>query len=104
MDDDTRRLGNSLDLPLQPATGPLFDPHDAEPAGGVVVMAAGVDVPGVGPKPALVFRFTHPLGEFYPPRVLVLDDDQATKLGPLVTDAVRMAVDAARAARRAPNG
>lgn len=59
-------LGNSMDFPLEPTTGQLHDTH-VHYSGGVVVMPSVVDVPEVGPKPALVFRFATPEGGFYPP-------------------------------------
>lgn len=85
-------LGNSLDLPFEEGgQGPLTDPH-VHFSGGLVVMAAAVDVPDVGKKPALVFRFTEPsTGRFYPPFCLVTDDDQMAKLRPLLMEAIATA-------------
>lgn len=93
-------LGNSMDLPLEPTTGQLYDDH-VHWSGGVVVMASTVDVPEVGVKPAVVFRFTTPDGTFYPPVVLVTDDDQMAKLRPLLVEAIQMARRAA-STRRGP--
>ena len=88
---------NSMDLPFEPSSGDLLD-ADARFAGGVVVMAATIPIPDVGVKPALVFRFAAPTGEFYPAMVLVCDDDQMAKLRPLVVEAVQAARRAATAA------
>ncbi len=83
-------LGNSMDLPFEPTTGALEDEH-VHFSGGVVVMASVVAVPDAGPKPALVFRFSTPLGEFYPAIVLVTDDDQMAKLRPLINESIAAA-------------
>lgn len=88
-------LGNSMDLPLEPTIGELLD-ADAQYSGGVVVMPSIVDVPEVGVKPALVFRFATPLGGFYPAIVLVADDDQMAKLRPLIVEGIQMARRAAK--------
>ena len=90
-------LGDSLDLPFEPSSGHLSDEH-VHYSGGVFVMAAVAPVPGVGPKPALIFRFAAPTGEFYPPIVLVQDDNQMAKLRPLLFRAIKAARDAAAAA------
>jgi len=90
-----RSLGDGgLDLP--------FDGQDPTEltdgfllSGGVVVMAALVPVDGKD-EPALVFRFARPDGEFYPPVLLVVSDEQMSGLIPLVTKAVRAAVVHAR--------
>lgn len=92
-------LDNSIDLPFEPSSGELQLDADAQFAGGVVVMACVVDVPEVGPSPALVFRFTAPLGGFYPPMVLVCADDQLAKLRPLVAEAIVTARNAAKIAQ-----
>lgn len=87
----------SLDLPFEPT--PEADLHDLASAlfsGGVVVMASKVDVPEVGTRPALVFRFATPVGGFYPPIVLVQDDDQMAKLRPVIVEAVQLARRAAK--------
>lgn len=91
-------LGNSMDLPFEPTTGHLTDEH-VHYAGGVVVMASVADVPEAGPKPALVFRFSNPHGEFYPAIVLICDDDQMARLRPLINQSVHAAREAARAAQ-----
>lgn len=83
-------LGHSMDLPLEPSSGELQDAH-VHYSGGVVVMPSVVDVPDVGKKPALVFRFATPEGEFYPAIVLVQDDDQMAKLRPLINESIAMA-------------
>lgn len=90
-------LGDSLDVPFesqQPTPG-LQGEH-VHYSGGVVVMAATVDVPGAGKKPALIFRFATPTGGFYPPVCLVEDDDQMAKLRPLINGAVAEARRAAQ--------
>lgn len=90
-------LGNSMDVPFERnPPGQTLDLSDALLSGGVVVLAASVPVDGVGTKPGLLFRFTSPLGEFYPPMLLVLDDDQAGKLPALVSNAVSAARSAAK--------
>lgn len=91
-------LGNSMDLPLEPTTGELVDEH-RHYSGGVFVMPSTVDVPEIGVKPALVFRFATPTGDFYPPTVLVLDDDQMAKLRPLIVESIQMARRAAATGR-----
>ena len=88
-------LGNSMDLPFEPTTGHLHDQH-VHFSGGVVVMASVMNVPGIGPKPSLVFRFAMPEGGFYPPVVLVQDDDQIAKLRPLIFQAIKAAREAAQ--------
>ena len=91
-------LGNSMDLPYEPGgEGPMFDDH-VHFSGGVVVSAAVIDVPEIGPKPALVFRFAMPEGGFYPPVVLVQDDDQIANLRPLIFQSIKAAREAARRA------
>lgn len=87
-------LGDDLDLPLEPTSGELQDEH-VHYSGGVVVMPSTVNVPEAGIKPALVFRFATPDGDFYPAIVLVTDDDQMAKLRPLIVESVQMARRAA---------
>ena len=91
-------LGDDMDLPPEPTSGELHDEH-VHWSGGVVVMAAHVDVPDVGRKPAIVFRFATPTGGFYPPVALVQDDDQMAKLRPLIVEAIQMARRAASTGR-----
>lgn len=71
-------------------------------AGGVVVMGAVIDIPELGPQPAVVMRFRLP-GEtgFHRPIVLVQDSSSQQKLIPLFRAAVDSAVRAAHRARRA---
>lgn len=78
-DDELRRLGNSLDIPFEENPEPVYITEDFQMSGGVVMMTTAVDVPGVGFLPAIVFRFSNPHGIFYPPILLVVDDDQAAK-------------------------
>jgi hypothetical protein len=94
-------LGDDMDLPYEPGPPGYLHDTDARFSGGVVVMASVVDVPEAGPKPALVFRFITPTGGFYPPTVLVCDDDQLAKLRPLILQAVHAAREAAKARRSA---
>lgn len=92
-------LGNDMELPYEVIKGgpePLLDEH-VHFSGSVVVMASVVDVPDVGPKPALVFRFTDPQGQFYPAFCLVMDDDQMAKLRPLLMKAIHDARETAKA-------
>lgn len=89
----SRHLGDDMDLPLEPIPGgmPLPDEH-VHYSGGVVVMPSAVDLPEVGWKPAIVFRFAIPDGSgFYPAVCLVMDDDQAAKLRPLVVESIQSA-------------
>lgn len=89
-----------MDLPYESNPGPVpMSDEIVHYSGGVVVMASVVDVPDVGPRPALVFRFSNPIGQFYEPIVLVCDDDQIAKLRPLINSAI---ADARRAADLAP--
>jgi hypothetical protein len=84
-------LGNSMDVPFEEGgAGELSDDH-VHYSGGLVVMAATIDVPEVGMRPALVFRFATPDGQFYPPVCLVADDDQLAKLRPLISEAIASA-------------
>lgn len=93
------RLGDSMDLPYEPNPPGQFVTDDFLISGGVVVAAATVPMPDDGEmKPALVFRFSDPLGHFYPPMLLVLDDDQAANLPTLVQQSVDGAREAARRA------
>ena len=93
-------LGNSMDLPFEHnPPGQRLDLSHAHLSGGVVVMAATVPVPDVGIRPCLIFRFATPLGDMYPPMLLVLDDDQASKLPALVSTAVDAAMKEARDGR-----
>lgn len=91
------RLGDSMDVPWEDNPPGQFVTDEFLMSGGVVVAGAVVPMPDDGdPKPALVFRFSSPLGQFYNPVLLVLDDDQAANLPRLV----RQAVDGARRAAR----
>ena len=88
-------LGSSMGLPFE--EGPPGDRMDLTGyvCGGLVVMAAVLPVEDEL-KPALVFRFADALGQFHTPFVLVLDEDQARNLVPLVTQAVDAAIRTAR--------
>jgi hypothetical protein len=90
-------VGNhNLDLPFEEGgAGPLHDDH-VHFSGGLVVMASTVDVPSVGRKPALVFRFARPDGVFMPTICLVADDDQIAKIRPLINEAIAAARRAAK--------
>lgn len=91
------RLGDSMDLPFE--EGP---PHHTTEgmllSGGVVVLAAVMPLPDGEHKPALMFRFASPTGDFYPPMTLVLDDDQVAKLPLLIIEAAAAAIQAAKEA------
>ena len=87
---------NDLDLPFERSPKHELDLSDAEFAGGLVIAAAAVDVDGQGKMPALVYRFAMPDGSgFYNPRVLVVDEDQLTKLAQLTASATAAAIGAA---------
>ena len=87
---------HSLDLPYEPVPpGQVLPIGDAAVACGVIAMAAHLPVAGYE-RPAIVFRFVLADGQFANPMVLVLDDDQADKLGPLIGEAATGAVARAR--------
>lgn len=96
-------LGDSLNLPyeLNPPDQPgvLADQADVRISGGVVVAGAMLPV-GDEAKPAIMWRFAAPTGEFYLPILLVLDAGQAVALSKLVSAAVESAVKAADRANR----
>lgn len=95
-DDGSRRLGDDLDLPFERQALTEIDLDHAHIASGVAIMAALLPVPDAGVKPALVYRFANPDGSgFYPPMVLVTDDDQMAKLGPLTEAAAATAIEQA---------
>lgn len=93
----------SLDLPYESqAETPLTDHFLV--SGGVVTMAATVDVGGTA-QPAVVFRFAAADGSgFAPPVMLCVTDQQLHELGVQVTKACRDAVRAARAKRKGGDG
>lgn len=93
------RLGDSMDLPYEPNPPGQFITDGFLVSGGVVIAAATLPMPDDGEhKPALVFRFSDPHGQFYAPVLLVLDDDQAANLPHLVRESVDGAREAARKA------
>lgn len=93
------RLGDSMDVPYEPNPPGQSISDQFLMSGGVVIAAATLPMPDDGQhKPALVFRFSDPLGHFYPPILLVLDDDQAAKLPNLVHKSVSGAIAAAKEA------
>lgn len=93
-------LGDDLDLPFEATgDGTTVSLADAVLAGGWVVSASSVPVPGVGTCPALVFRFARYDGHLLRPVVLILDEQQMRKAGPLATSAAGAAIRAARGAR-----
>lgn len=61
---------------------------------GVVTMAATVDVAGER-QPAILFRFGDGNGDFYPPMLLVLSDEEMAALPDVIGDAARAALSAA---------
>lgn len=101
----TGRLGDDLDLPFEEVPGGaagafMTDLDDALVCGGLVVMGGVLPVPGIGPKPALVFRFATATGDLANPVVLVLDADQAAKTTALVDAAVNASLKLAEDALR----
>lgn len=87
---------NEFDLPFARQAVTEVDLDDAALAGGVVIMAAALPVPEQGLLPALVYRFAKPDGSgFYPPIVLVIDEDQMTKTAQLTASAAAAAIQAA---------
>jgi hypothetical protein len=89
-------MSNDLDLPFEQSPKFEVDLSDADFAGGLVIAAAAVDVRGQGKLPALVYRFAMADGSgFYKPRVLVVDEDQLTKLAQLTASATAAAIGAA---------
>lgn len=93
-------LGNSMDLPFEEGPrGVEMDLDRAIVSGGVVVIAATLPVPGMGTKPAIVFRFANPDGSgFYDPMVLVCDDDQLAKTVDVIAKATTAAIRRAKEA------
>lgn len=86
----------SLDMPFEEGPpGQTVDLSDANVSGGAVVIAGVLPV-GHSTMPALVFRFATPDGRFYPPMVLVFEEDQMGKFPDLVAQAVASALRAAR--------
>lgn len=91
-------MSNDLDLPFESQPNTPADVSDGHLAGGLVVIAALVDVPDRGKMPALVYRFAIPDGSgFYPPMTLIVDEDQMAKLAQLTASATAAAIKAARA-------
>lgn len=87
-----------LDHSFARQTPTEVDLDNAALSGGVVVMVAALPVPDQGTLPALVFRFAKADGTgFYPPIVLVVDEDQMTKTAQLTASAVAAAIQAATA-------
>lgn len=88
-------MSNDLDMPFE--EGPLADMEiDGVVASGLVVMAGTMPVPETGVMPCLIYRFANPDGSgFYPPMILVVDEDQMTKLAQLVASATAAAIKAA---------
>jgi hypothetical protein len=85
-----------MDLPFARQTPTEINLNDAALAGGLVIMAAALPVPEQGKLPALVYRFAKPNGSgFYPPIVLVVDEDQMLKTAQLTASAVAAAIQAA---------
>lgn len=85
-----------MDLPFARQTPTVIDLDDAALSGGLVIMAAAVPVPERGKLPALLYRFAKPDGSgFYPPILLVVDEDQMSKTAQLTASAVAAAIHAA---------
>lgn len=92
-------LGDSLDLPYELNPPGQTINEDMLLSGGLV--AAGCTVPvGDEVKPAILFRFASPTGQFYRPVLLVLDERQMAGLTSLLSAAVSSSIDAARTANR----
>lgn len=91
-----------MNLPYEPTPpGTEVPLDDAQLAGGMVVMAACVPVDGMGPQPALVYRFANPDGSgFYPPVVLVVSDEEMRAAARLTEAAVNGAIRETRKRRR----
>lgn len=92
----------SLNLPFEENPGGQTFAVDVTGrlASGVVILAAVLPVPDVGPMPCLIYRFAKPDGSgFHPDVMLALTDDQAADLPKLTSDAVDSARRAAEAAR-----
>jgi hypothetical protein len=93
---DTGHVGDDLDIPFVDRPGGYLELQDCVLAGGVIVQAAAVPVPEVGRQPALVLRFSRYDGHLLRPVVLITDDDQMSKLPPLVHNAAHTARREAR--------
>jgi hypothetical protein len=76
-------------------TIPLDD--EAVLAGGLVVLAGVLPIPGAGPKPALIFRFAEANGAYHHPLVLVVEPHELKGLVALVDQAAAAAIRAAAA-------
>lgn len=88
-------MSKELDLPFESNQTPQeLDLGHAHFAGGVVVMASFMEAPE-GKLPTLVYRFAKADGTgFYPPMIVVVDEDQLTKLAQLTASAVAAAIKA----------
>lgn len=93
-------LGSNMDLPFErDPVGFDLPVTDFSLAFGVVVLASTVNLPGVGVKPAVGFRFADGRGGWLPPVLLVQDDEQLAKMRPLINQAIHAAREAAKAER-----
>lgn len=66
-------------------------------------MAATVNVPGFGPRPALAFRFRDEHGEIGKPTLLVLEDAEMAQVAVLVGQCVRRTLQVVREQRARKN-
>jgi hypothetical protein len=86
-------MGDDLDVPFETVpTATSIDIDDAVLAGGWIVQAAVIPVPGVGNCPALVLRFSRYDGHLLRPVVLCLDAEQMSKVPALVQSAAYAAI------------
>lgn len=87
---------DSLDMPFERQPATTVDLGHAHFASGLVILAASVPIPDKGSMPALVYRFANPDGSgFYPPVVLVVEEDQMVKLAQRVASATAAAIASA---------
>lgn len=87
---------SDLDLPFEGQEPTETDLGHGHTSGGVVILAAVMDLGEAGKMPTLVYRFAKPDGTgFYPPISLVIKADQAEKLVELTRSAVTRAVEVA---------
>lgn len=88
---------------MKPGDDPLNIPYrdipigaaglgDVQLAGGLIVMAAAVDVPGHGPTPGLAFRFRDEHGDIGKPILLILEDPELVGVENLVHQCIHRAL------------
>jgi hypothetical protein len=96
-------FGGELDLPFEEGPpGQTMPFGDGTFASGLVLLAGTIPVPDVGVMACLIYRFANPDGSgFYPPIVLVVDDQQMAGITQLTAAASDAAVRTARQQRGA---